>query len=91
MISGDLGNVVKERPQKIGRRSGMPLMMLNTMIKSLESKYLNPGLVGSLLPTNWEKNPNKNSLVELNHNDINELGAMSVRKGGDFDAISQFN
>jgi len=30
--------------------------MLKALIKSLEKKHLNPGILDSFIPTNWEKN-----------------------------------
>jgi len=32
--------------------------MLKALIKSLKNKHLNPGILGSFLPTKWEKNFN---------------------------------
>ena len=56
MLSGDLGYVGKERLQILKAEIGDVERMLETLIKSLENKHLNPGPLGPFLPTNWEKN-----------------------------------
>ena len=55
MISGDLGYMKKEKLQELREELGDVERMLKAMIKSLENKHLNPGLLEPFLPTNWEK------------------------------------
>ena len=58
MISGDLDYVDKKGLQELKEEIGDVERMLKAMIKSLENKHLNPGLLGPSLPTNWEKSIN---------------------------------
>ena len=55
MISGDLDYMKKEKLQELREKFGDVERMLKAMIKSLENKHLNPGLLEPFLPTNWEK------------------------------------
>ena len=45
----------KEKLQELREELGDVERMLKAMIKSLENKHLNPGLLESFLPSNWEK------------------------------------
>ncbi len=51
-ISGDLGYLKKQRLQELRGKIGDVETMLKAMIKSLETKLLNPGTLGPFLPTN---------------------------------------
>jgi len=44
----------KGKHQGIKKGAGDVERMLKAMIKSLENKHLNPGLLEPFLPTNWE-------------------------------------
>jgi four helix bundle protein len=56
MLSGDLDYVGEERLQKLRTEIGDIARMLKALIKSLENKHLDPGILEPFLPTNWEKN-----------------------------------
>jgi hypothetical protein len=58
MLSGDLDYVGEERLQKLRTEIGDIARMLKALIKSLENKHLDPGILEPFLPTNWEKNQN---------------------------------
>ena len=50
MISGDLDYMKKEKLQELREELGDVERMLKAMIKSLENKHLNPGILDSLNP-----------------------------------------
>ncbi len=50
MISGNLGYMEKERLDKLRGEIGGVERMLKALIKSLESKHLDPGILGSWNP-----------------------------------------
>jgi len=55
MISCDLDYMNKEKLQEFREELGDVERMLKAMIRSLENKHLNPGLLEPFLPNNWEK------------------------------------
>ena len=55
MISCDLDYMNKEKLQEFRDELGDVERMLKAMIRSLENKHLNPGLLEPFLPNNWEK------------------------------------